>query len=46
MGMSDRQFDAYRAELLENLRTALAASPENEILRKMVERIDAELRRP
>ncbi|MCL2616464.1 MAG: hypothetical protein FWD96_02315 [Defluviitaleaceae bacterium] len=46
MGMTDRQFDAYRSELLENLKAALLVSPDNELLRAMVERIEAELRRP
>ena len=46
MGMTDRQFDAYQAELLENLKTALELTPDNHLLRKLVERIEGQLQRP
>jgi len=46
MGMSDRQFDAYRSELLVNLKAALQLSPDNELLRATVDRLESELRRP
>ena len=46
MGMTDRQFDSYRAMLLEMLRMALEKTPDNEILKKVVENLEAELKRP
>ena len=44
--MTDRQFDSYQAMLLENLREALKETPENERLKRLVEIIEAELKRP
>ena len=46
MGMTDRQFDSYQAMLLEILKEALALSPDNKVLRNLVEKIEAELKRP
>jgi len=46
MGMTDRQFDSYQANLLEILKTALAESPANETLKRLVARFEAELKRP
>jgi len=46
MGMTDRQFDSYQARLLENLKTALKETPNNEVLKKLVDQIEAELKRP
>ena len=46
MGMTDRQFDSYQANLLELLKEALELSPDNVKLRKLVERMESELKRP
>ncbi|MCL1823013.1 MAG: hypothetical protein FWG44_02300 [Oscillospiraceae bacterium] len=46
MGMTDRQFDSYQANLLELLKQALEITPENEKLKALVKRIEAELKRP
>ena len=46
MGMTDRQFDAYQARLLGNLREALEVSPDNEKLKRLIAEIEAELKRP
>lgn len=46
MGMTDRQFDSYQARLLSNLKEALAVSPNNEKLKKLIKEIEAELKRP
>ena len=45
MGMTDRQFDSYQARLLANLKEALNVSPDNEPLKKLVQEIEAELKR-
>jgi len=44
--MTDRQFDAYRALLLDSLKEALAVTPNNETLKRIIERLEAELKRP
>ena len=44
--MTDRQFDSYQAGLLEILELALRESPDNEILKSLVERIRGELKSP
>ena len=46
MGMSDRQFEAYQAELLANLKRALEETPDNKTLKELVERIETQLKRP
>jgi len=46
MGMTDRQFDAYQARLLRNLKTALQLSPDNEELKSLIAEIEQELKRP
>jgi len=49
MGMSDRQFDSYKAQLLDNLRDALEEVKENKDpkkLERLVNRLDAELKQP
>jgi len=46
MGMTDRQFDSYQANLLELLKEALELSPDNEKLKRLIARIEAELKRP
>jgi len=46
MGMTDRQFDAYQASLLEHLKDALKISPDNEKLQNLVNQIESELKRP
>jgi hypothetical protein len=45
MGMTDRQFDSYQARLLEILKEALA-DPTNEKLKRLIEQIETELKRP
>jgi len=46
MGMTDRQFDSYQAQLLIILKSALKQSPDNEILIELIAKIEAELKRP
>ena len=46
MGMTDRQFDAFRAEMLLTLKAALALNPENEILKNCIAHIESQLKRP
>ncbi|MCL2616322.1 MAG: hypothetical protein FWD96_01605 [Defluviitaleaceae bacterium] len=49
MGMTDRQFDSYKATLLESLSAALEEIEEKgecTKLKKIMDRIDAELRKP
>ena len=43
--MTDRQFDAYQARLLSNLKEALKESPENVRLSELIKEIEAELKR-
>ena len=46
MGMTDRQFDSYQARLLFTLRIALEESPDNKTLKRLIEELEAELKRP
>jgi len=46
MGMTDRQFDSYQAQLLMNLKIALKESPDNVMLKRIIDRIESELKRP
>lgn len=46
MGMTDRQFDSYHARLLSILKEILEESPDNEKLKKLIQQIEAELKRP
>ena len=46
MGMTDRQFDSYQARLLDILKEAFALSPDNPKLKKLIQDIEAELKRP
>jgi len=50
MGMTDRQFDSYQARLLELLQVAYAevkeSGGESKELKKLIDKIEAELKRP
>ena len=46
MGMTDRKFDSYQANLLDILKEALKISPDNEKLKELVKRLESELKRP
>jgi len=46
MGMTDRQFDSYQAELLATLKVALKETPNNQTLKELIERIENQLKRP
>ena len=46
MGMTDRQFDSYQSMLVSVLKEALELSPDNEKLKELVKKIEAELKRP
>ena len=46
MGMTDRQFDSYQANLLIHLKEALEENPENKKLKKLVAQIEKELKKP
>jgi len=49
MGMSDKQFDSYKAQLLDNLRDALEEIKQDKDpkkLERLVNRLDAELKQP
>jgi hypothetical protein len=43
MGMTDRQFDAYRMAWLTKLKTMLVIEPNNQILKKIIEELADEL---
>jgi len=45
MGMTDRQFDSYQSNLLEILKQADKES-ESETLKRLIARIENELKRP
>ena len=46
MGMTDRQFDAYRAQLLDNLKVAAEETPNNKKLLDIIAKLEVELSRP
>jgi hypothetical protein len=46
MGMTDRQFDSYLSKLLKLLMQALEVTPENKLLKEVVEELEADLKRP
>ena len=46
MGMTDRQFDSYTEAQIFILKQALAATPENAILKEYIEKLEASLKRP
>ena len=50
MGMTDRQFDSYQSMLLDALKEAheevKAQGIESKKLKRMIEKIEAELKRP
>jgi hypothetical protein len=43
MGMTDMQWKSHLRALLADLRRALQASPENEVLKEMIERFEKDL---
>ena len=46
MGMSDKQFDSYKALLLQMLRDAVRRGEEKEVIQSLIERLEAELTSP
>ena len=46
VNMSNEQFNSYKAAELQLLKLALTVSPENHIIKDMIDRIEAELKKP
>ena len=46
MGMTDRQFDEFLAQVVLNLKTALEETPDNKKLQAYIEHLEASLKRP
>ena len=46
VGMTDRQFDAFLAQVILNLKNALEETPDNKKLQAYIEHLEASLQRP
>ena len=46
MGMTDRQFDEFLAQMLIILRAALEETPDNKKLKAYIEHLETSLKRP
>ena len=45
MGMTDRQFDEFISAQIIILKSALAVTPENQVLKEYIERLEAGLKK-
>ena len=43
MGMTDKQFNSHLRALIDEIKNALKISPDNEVLLKMLERLQKDL---
>ena len=46
MGMTDKQFDSYKSMLLGRIQEAIESGKEKEVMAKLAEDLESELRRP